>query len=80
MSVQIHLDLQELLTIVVMVQQEVYRDQETAEETTVEYLDLQELILTVEEYLEVLEVLHLGEVLTGVQEQEDLVVEEELLK
>ena len=30
--------------------------------------------LTMEEYLEVLGVLHLGEVLTEVQEQEDLVV------
>ncbi len=80
MLVQIPLDLQELLTIVEMVQQEVYRDQETVEETIVEYLDLQELILTMEEYLEELEVHQVVVVLMERQAHEDLAVVVELHK
>ena len=49
--------------IVVMVQLGVYQDQETVEETTVEYQDFQEQILMMVVFQEVQEVLRLVEVI-----------------
>ena len=66
--------------IVEMVQQEVYQDQVTAEETTVEYLDLHELIHMMVEFLEVQEGHQVDLVQTVHQEQEVQAVEVEQLK
>ena len=66
--------------IVVMVLQEVFQDLVIVVETTVEYQDLQEQILTMEEYLEVQEDHQVDLVQTGHQEQGVQVVEVEQLK
>ena len=62
--------------IVVMVQQEVYLDQVTVEETIAELVVLLVQTLMMEEYLEEQEVRHLGVVLMVQMEHKVLVVAE----